>query len=347
MVEKIFVKMVRKATEEKRRLVAPLLGFPGLNLTGCNIKLAQQNYYEHFKVMKSITDNFSPDAVFPLMDLSVEANALGRYTLFPREDSATVVKDHFEINDLVSAKDINIKYDTRLLGYVETLKLMSTGLPGSILRGAYVTGPYSLAGLLMGADEAAMATIMRPDELHEILQFTTAKILEYIRLIIASDVQIICILEPSAVMLGPDQFEEFSGNYVKYINENCKYTGISTVYHVCGDSTHLVDKMVESGVDGLSLDSPNAGIDLPAVGKKLPGEIILIGNVDPVGAMLHGTPEDVETEVYGLLEKMDFYENFVLSTGCDLPQEIKKENILAFMKAGREYKVKSNSFAKS
>lgn len=230
MTEKPFLQLVKRAQNEKRRLVAPLIGFPGVNLTGCTVKLAQQNYGEHFKVLKAIAETFEPDAIFPLMDLSVEANALGRYTVFPKEESATVVKDVFCLEDLATAEEINISFDTRLLGYVETLKLMSIGLPSSILRGAYVTGPYTLATLLMGADEAAIATIMRSDELHEVCQVTTEKIQEYVRLLIASGAQIICILEPSAVMLGPEQFEQFSARYVRHINDSCKYTGVSTVY---------------------------------------------------------------------------------------------------------------------
>ena len=35
------------------------------------------------------------------------------------------------------------------------------------------------------------------------------------------------------------------------------------------------------------------------------------------------------------LREMEPYPNFVLSTGCDLPQETPRENIQAFMDAGR------------
>jgi hypothetical protein len=34
------------------------------------------------------------------MDLAVEANALGRYTIFPQNESATVPKDRFGLGDL-------------------------------------------------------------------------------------------------------------------------------------------------------------------------------------------------------------------------------------------------------
>jgi uroporphyrinogen decarboxylase len=339
MSSKPFRKAVEAAAAEGRRLVVPLMGFPGLQLTGCSIKLAQQNFGEHFKVVRALAERFRPDTIFPLMDLSVEANALGRFTHFPKAESATVVQDTFAMEELERAGEINITFDTRLTGYVETVKMMSVGLPAGMLRGAYVTGPYSLAALIMGADEAAMATMLRPDDLHAVCRFCTERIQEYVRLLLCAGAQIICILEPSAVMLGPDQFEEFSGNYVRHINESCKYTDVATVYHTCGNTMHLAGKMAAAGVDAISLDSPESGVDLPAITAVLPPEGVVVGNISPTGALLTGTPAEVEAEVDDLLERMAPYPNFILSTGCDLPQETPLENIAAFMSAGRRYRL--------
>ncbi len=340
MIRKPFRDMVALARSERRRLVAPLVGFPGLNITGCTIKLAQQNYGEHFRVLRAIAETLEPDVVFPLMDLAVEANALGRHTVFPKAEAATVVKDVFSVDDLAAHEQTNISFDTRLLGYVETVKLMSIGLPRTILKGAYVTGPYSLAALIMGADEAAMATLLHPDDLEAVCQFTTEKIQQYVQLLIAAGAQVVCILEPSAVMLGPDHFWRFSAAYVHHLVNSCRYTGVSTIYHTCGNTMHLVSKMAESGVDGVSLDSPAAGVDLPAVAKSLPPEVVIMGNVNPTGALLHGRPAEVELETTELLRRMAPYPNFVLSSGCDLPQETPLENIHAFMRAGRRYRMK-------
>ncbi len=339
LCRKPFLDSVREAYDEKRRLVAPLVGFPGLNLVGCSVKLAQQNYGEHFRVLKAIADAYHPDAVFPMMDLSVEANAVGRYTVFPKEESATVVRDKFRPEDLELAERVNISFDARLLSYVETMKLMSIGIPSSVLRGAYVTGPYTLAALLMGAEETAMSTVARPEMLHEVCSFATGKIQQYLRLLIAAGAQLICVLEPSAVMLGPQQFEEFSASYVRRLCESCRETGVSTIYHVCGNSMHLVEAMAGSGVDALSLDSQEAGVDLTVVAGRVPDEIVLIGNLNPTGSILHGTPDEVEKDVRRLLESMEGCPNFVLSTGCDLPQETPDANIRAFMEAGRGYVV--------
>jgi len=337
MKEKNLAILADRAYKEGRRLVAPLMGFPGVNMTRSNIKLAQQNFGEHFRVIKKLVDMFSPDIVFPLMDLSVEANAIGRYTIFPKQDSATVPKDRFFIEEIERFKDINISFDSRVIGYVETMKLMSIGLPDFVMKGAYVTGPYTVAALIMGAQEAAIATITKPVDLHELCDVMTQKIQEYVSLLISAGAEVICILEPSAVMLGPQQFHQFSTYYVRHIIQSCKYSGVSTIYHTCGNTMHHIENMVNGGVSGISLDSKNMGVDMCRVAERVPEDVVVMGNVNPTKTMALGRPEDVEKEVSELLAAMRPYPNFILSTGCDLPLETPMENIKAFMDAGRRY----------
>jgi len=113
--------------------------------------------------------------VFPLMDLSVEANALGRFTIFPREETPTVyVKEKFQFEDLEKMREIDVSFDTRLIGYVETMKLMKLGLPSKIIRGAYVTEPFTLASLIMGAKDAVMSILKSPTEFHDLCDFATS-----------------------------------------------------------------------------------------------------------------------------------------------------------------------------
>ena len=98
--------------------------------------------------------------------------------------------------------------------------------------------------------------------------------------------------------------------------------------------------MANSGVDGISLDSKEVGVDLREIAKILTKYVLIIGNINPTGVMLRGKPEDVKREVINLLDLMNPYANFILSTGCDLPQETPLKNIKAFMEAGKSYKIK-------
>jgi len=326
---------VRERYARGERLVAPLLGFPGVTQSGTNIKVAQQNHGVHYRVIKTLYDSYRPDIVFPLMDLSVEANALGRYTIFPREDSATIPKAPFDIEELEELRRIDILLDGRIAGNVETLKLMSHGLPEEALKCAYVTGPFTLAGLIMGSDEAVLGTLTEPQLLHRLLAFATERIVQYAHALISAGAEGICVLEPTAVMLGPDAFAEFSGSYVRRLIETYRFKRVATVYHVCGNSMHLLREMVRAGVDALSLDSPETGVDLLEAAARVPEEVLIIGNVSPTHVMLDASPEEVERVVCRDLAAMRGVMNYVLSTGCDLPQETPAQNIERFMLAGR------------
>jgi len=74
------------------------------------------------------------------------------------------------------------------------------------------------------------------------------------------------------------------------------------------------------------------------VARAIPPEVVVIGNVNPATTMLSGTPQEIRGVVDGLLAEMAPYPNFILSTGCDLPQETPTANIAAFMEAGRAWR---------
>jgi uroporphyrinogen decarboxylase len=191
---------------------------------------------------------------------------------------------------------------------------------------------------MMGADDAVMATIDDPAGLHALCRFTTERIQEYVQLLIAAGADLIAVLEPTAVMLRPEQFADFSSRYVRHLTESFRYSGVDFVYHTCGNTMHLVGKMVRAGVCGVSLDSRDAGVDLAAAAREVPPDVAVIGNINPARTILSGTPQEVRREVEGLLAEMAPFPNFVLSTGCDLPQETPPDNIRAFMEAGRAWR---------
>jgi len=142
----------------------------------------------------------------------------------------------------------------------------------------------------------------------------------------------------NGAILGPKEFGRFSGNYVHHIMESYKYSNVETIYHVCGNTMHLINEMTSIGVSGISLDSPETGVDMVKAAKMVPGNIVLIGNVNPTKILADGTVEEVKEATTELLENMRPYPNFILSTGCDLPPETPLENIKAFVEIGRNFR---------
>jgi uroporphyrinogen decarboxylase len=69
----------------------------------------------------------------------------------------------------------------------------------------------------------------------------------------------------------------------------------------------------------------------------IPAGTIAMGNVDPAAQFRNGTPESIRKETLDIMEKCCKYENFVISSGCDIPPMSKWENIDAFFGAVGEF----------
>ncbi len=311
-----------------RPLVIPLMGYPGVQLTNSSIKQNEFNFGLHYWTIYELVKRFEPDGIFFLMDLSLEANALGLPVRYPLSESATV-EYHLvtKTTDLQQFMALDPLKDGRIMAFLETARMMSQTL--DILIGGYVIGPFTLAGLLMGANEVAMATICDKETLLGVLEFCFCTISRYANALEQAGCDMIAFLEPTAVMLSPSSFWQFSGQFIKRL---CEKLTAFPILHICGNSTHLFSEFLKTGVKGLSLDSK---VDFSALITKTPADIFLIGNIDPVSVMLKGTPERIENEVITLLQHMKPYRNFILSTGCDLPAETPLQNIEVFMSVGK------------
>ncbi|MCR4427212.1 MAG: uroporphyrinogen decarboxylase family protein [Firmicutes bacterium] len=316
------------AAKAGHRLVTPLLGYPGAKLTNSSLKQNEFNPVLHCESLTRLVERFRPDVVFLMMDLSLEAGALGLPVRFPLFESPTV-EEHpvASVDDLEPFRVLDPLDDVRIRGFVRTMELMAERI--DIPKGGYVVGPFTLAGLLMGASELAMATVTDPELVHAVVRFSAGVCRRYALALADAGADIIAVLEPTATFLSPRSFTSFCGDYVKEILDGMKPI---MALHICGNTTHLIREMCATGAEGLSLDSP---VNLATVAPIVDPGVVLVGNIDPVGVMVQQTPEGVEQEVRRLLDSMAPYPNFILSTGCDLPYETPLENIDAFMKEGR------------
>lgn len=64
--------------------------------------------------------------------------------------------------------------------------------------------------------------------------------------------------------------------------------------------------------------------------------MLVFGNLAPADLYSKG-PDEVKAMTAELLEKTRQYPHFVLSTGCDVPPEVKLENIDAMIEALNEF----------
>lgn len=317
-----------------KKLNAPLLGSPGTKLTNTSLKENLLNADVHFNSLSKLYEKFEPDFMIPFMDLTVEAETLGMGIQFPENDNPAV-RDHKASTEEVFESVVrNYKgVGKRMEIFIDVVAKMSKNFPSSVNNLAYVVGPMTLVGELMGVENACMATVMDQDFIKKQLDFSVKVISDYVNALLDAGADGIIVLEPTAMMLSPESYREFSAVPFKQLLEKSNSKNI--ILHICGDTTHLIDEMCKTGASGLSLD---VQVNLENLITQVPNDIAIIGNVDPVNVMRFGTPEEVESKTTKLVNKMSKADNFILSTGCDLPTETPMENIEAFMKVAKNWK---------
>jgi len=335
-----------------KHLVAPLMGYPGLKLTGATVTQALQDPNAQFETLDALGRAFSPDVLFLFMDLTAEAEALGARVTFSEDQPPSVV-EHSPLleEDLRRGRLLDPERDGRLPVFIRTMEEMKRHL--EIAKGAYVTGPLTLAGELAGIKNVMKGMIKDGGLVKKLLEFTTNVAKGYARRLVDAGADIICILEPSAALVSPRHYAQFSKASIEEISNSV--TAI-TLLHICGDIAPLIPEMIKTRVHGISIDS---AVDIVEVLSQLDNGKAVVGNIDPVKEMVFSTPEKIRERVVQLRGKMHQYEkalvsrchpvveekdefrqglhsNFILSTGCDLPPEVPLENITAFVEGGRE-----------
>jgi MtaA/CmuA family methyltransferase len=105
--------------------------------------------------------------------------------------------------------------------------------------------------------------------------------------------------------------------------------GAPVILHVCGANTKILDLLARTGADALSLESKT---DLEKA-ASLDGTAI-VGGVDPLGVLLHGTLDDVRRASLACLEAGVH----ILAPGCGLPLETPTANLLEMVRVAREWR---------
>jgi uroporphyrinogen decarboxylase len=123
-------------------LVIPILGYPGIQLSGTTIKENLTNPNAQFDTIAALASRFSPDVMLFLMDLTVEAEALGAEIMFPEDAPPSVTAPCVSSEgDLKKCRIPVPEEDGRMPVFLNTMRQMKKHLP--MAKAAFVTGPFN------------------------------------------------------------------------------------------------------------------------------------------------------------------------------------------------------------
>lgn len=314
------------------RVVAPLVGYPGVRFIASSVHRALHDPAVQLEALGALRQRLAPDIIFTLLDLTVEAEALGLEVEFSEKNPPRLADQELPKLERFMEMDIpDPERSARMPVFLQVAEELKG--EGRALVGACVTGPLTLlAQLVRGMD--FLKRSKTGGRLKEAMGFTTSVVGAYAAAL-ASRSDVVLVVDPAAEVLDAEKFRLIYQPFIKALFGIIRSGGAAGLLHICGDTTPLVEELGVCGAEGVLFE---AVVDLPRVAQRMPQNVVVMGNLDPKRVLRRGTPDDVRWEVRRLIRNMRGVRNFVVSSGCDVPADAPMRNLEAMMEEARSWK---------
>jgi uroporphyrinogen decarboxylase len=233
--------------------------------------------------------------------------------------------------DKLIVPDVNEK-----LGYVfDALSLTKKTLDGRVPLIGFAGSPWTLLCYMVQGkgsktfDEAKAFCYTQPETAHRLLQLITNTTIAYLKGQVRAGADVVQLFDSWGGLLGPDDFEVLSLQYMRQIVTALKDEVLTIVFSK--GSWQSLDKMAATGAHGLGID----WCIRPATARELAGpNVTLQGNYDP--AKLLSPIPVIKKEVTAMLDAFIGYPH-IANLGHGILPDVKVDHARAFVDAVKEY----------
>lgn len=333
MEKKNMKEWMGKVMSDTTRIAIPIMTHPGIELSGRKVIDAVTDGEVHAEAIVALNQKYPASASTVIMDLTVEAEAFGAEVVFPEDEVPSVTGRLLHNYKEVEALQIPSLDGPRVQEYLKANQMVAEMIDDKPSFGGCI-GPFSLAGRLFDMTEIMMAIYTEPETITLLLKKCTSFITSYCRAMKERGAAGVIIAEPAAGLISNEDCSEFSSKYVKEIVDKVQDDHFMVVLHNCGNTGHCTQAMLEAGAMAYHFGNK---IDITEALKQCPEDVLVMGNLDPVGLFKQASAAEVKETTREMLKVTSSWKNYILSSGCDVPPHTPLENIEAFYEALEEY----------
>ncbi len=212
----------------------------------------------------------------------------------------------------------------RLHDRVKALTLFKERVGDEFLIEGWVEGPCAQAADLRGINTLMLDFNDDPAFVEELMAFVIEMELRFARAQIDAGADLIGIGDAAASLVGPKLYNEFIQPLELKLVAGIHAMGARVRLHICGNTKRILAGMGRTGSDIIDLDylSP-----LAMARQAMDPDQVLLGNIEPVGALRDGTPASV-TAAIGACHR-DAGARYIVSAGCEVCRDTPEANLRA------------------
>jgi uroporphyrinogen decarboxylase len=277
-------------------------------------------------------DRYGYDAVFSVMDVSVETEAAGSLLRYAQNRYPVVeryaLEDDFDLDGL---RTPNPHEAGRMPEMLKAIRLLRQQLTDEILVVGCVTGPFTLTTQLLGMERALYLAVDDPTRLELVMDFATDVIIRFGAAQIEAGAHTPIVFNPSAspAVIPPAFFREFElPRLTRVFSAFAQAGSIANWLHIAGPVGGILPFYPAAGVQIANFDYC---VSAEEVVSALPATCV-DGNIRPL-AFVDASASAIAADAAGLIAEFRDRGGFILSSGCEIPPESSAPNVSALVSA--------------
>ena len=283
-------------------------------------------------------ERFPLDAAILFSDILTIPDAMGLGLYFETGEGPRFKKP------VRSAADVNAlgvpDPETELRYVMDAVRLIRRTLDNRLPLIGFSGSPWTLATYMVEGSSTKTFSHVKgmlysePQLLHRMLDTVARSVTSYLNAQIAAGVQAVMIFDTWGGVLTPDDYRDFSLQYMQQIvsglTREADGLQVPVVLFTKGGCQWL-EAMADTGADALGIDWST---DLAAARKRVGDRVALQGNLDP--AVLYATPEVIRDKVAGVLARFGKGSGHVFNLGHGITPDVDPDNAGALVNAVHE-----------
>lgn len=227
----------------------------------------------------------------------------------------------------------------RAAGEADLADALLAGPAAGLLPTGYAGSPFWLCYHLWGFEELMVATARTPGLVRHACALLAAQQTAAVRHAAALGARVIWVEECLTDWISPDTFSRISAPPLEALISEIRALGMSAVYYYCGDPSDRWDRILAVGADALALEEGKKGfsIDVEEVVDRVGGRMCVLGNLDAIRLLEHGSNADLAREIGRQVRAGRCNGNrFIMSIGSPVTPGTRPERVRRYLETARE-----------
>lgn len=303
----------------------PILMAFAANYIGSNYGAFASDYRVLVEANLICIKDFDFDQLSAISDPYRETQGFGAEIIFPKDEVPRCVKHPLEgEKDLSILKNPDPYSSERMLDRVNAIKEFKKLAYKQYSIMGWIEGPAAEAADLRGVTNFLMDLAMDTDFAVELMDICVKACIEFGIAQIESGADTIGMGDAIASQVSPKTYEQFIFPREKQMIDALHQARGLVRLHICGNTTHLLPYFAKLGADIIDLDWQ---VDMKDARNVIGSETILVGNLDPVNAVMKVKPEQIIESVNRIYDEVG--NPYMVGAGCEIPPGTPYENLKA------------------